>query len=179
MTKVNAERDQGDLPLLEMGLAGSSSAASGGGGDDSAFWANSTEVVAGIGAEVQLVSMQAAARGGTFKLGFRGAFTAPIAFDASAPEVESALEALASVLGDVEVESFAAGAAAGRPAGSVVAGQAWLVTFLGNSGDLPPLEARAQGLVGGGASWSDWTDGGPRLHVPWRGGVGGRGGLRG
>ena len=62
--EVTFNKDQGDLPLLEMGLAGSSSAASGGGGDDSAFWANSTEVVAGIGAEVQLVSMQAAARGG-------------------------------------------------------------------------------------------------------------------
>lgn len=72
--------------------------------------------------------------GGTFQLGFGGALTSTIAYDASASVLEAALEALPTV-GDVEVTHI-----------RLRNGNSWEVTFtsLGvpeNLGDLPLLSA--------------------------------------
>ena len=88
--------------------------------------------------EVQQLSVSDAT-GGTFKLSFEGSETAPIPYNASAAEVEAALEALATIgAGNVDVS---------KPASD------YLVTFVGTlaSTDVEELKADKTGLEGSGS----------------------------
>lgn len=76
---------------------------------------------------------------GTFMLTFRQDTTGPIKFDASATEVEAALEAL-DTLGDVDV-SFSCGTSACNSGGVTIT-----VTFVGNGGDVPSLSSTSSTL---------------------------------
>jgi len=85
--------------------------------------------------EVQEVRVVEAS-GGTFKLSFEGSETGPIAHNASAAEVETALQALATIgAGNIEVQ---------KPASE------YLVTFKGalSDTDVEALKADASGLEG-------------------------------
>lgn len=84
----------------------------------------------------------ARATGGTFTLRFQGETTAAIDFDATAAEVQTALEGLAVIApGDVVVTDIQAG---------------WRVTFAGNYSalDVPQLVVDYSGLTGGTCSVS-------------------------
>lgn len=105
---------------------------------------------AGCVPEVQRVSTAASSPlHGAFKLEFRGYPTFPIPFNASAAEVEAALEAIPTV-GDVVVTSWR------HPDPGLAPGlvtRAWDVTFTGlgspaNLGDLPALVPDGSGLYG-------------------------------
>ena len=82
------------------------------------------------------VSAEAADLGGTFNLGFGGAVTAAVAADATAAEVQAALQALTEV----------GACLVGREA--IANGFQWNVTFSDTPGDLTLLSATASGLTG-------------------------------
>lgn len=75
---------------------------------------------------------------GVFRLGFRGAFTAPLPHDASARAVEAALNALPTI-SRVAVTRVA-----------TLHGHRWRVTFDAGGGDLPPLETPSATCGNGG-----------------------------
>lgn len=88
--------------------------------------------------EVQLVTITGTPAGGTFTLTFDGLTTAPIAYNATAAAVQSALLALANLaLGDVVVTGSAGGP--------------YTLTFGGDftEDDVATLTASALGLTGG------------------------------
>jgi hypothetical protein len=89
--------------------------------------------------EVQRVAIEGAPSGGSFTLAFKGQTTAPIAFDASASQVQGALEALTE--GDAEM-------AVNGPSGGP-----YTVEFVGALGgvDEPQIEADALGLTPSGS----------------------------
>ena len=88
--------------------------------------------------EIQLVTLESSAADSSFSLSFRGQTTEPLSVNASAAQIEQALETLSTV-GDVDVEE-----------GGV---QVWKVTFkatrtsrsLSNYGNLPLLTASSHG----------------------------------
>ena len=89
--------------------------------------------------EIQTISLSNAT-GGTFILGFAGAVTSAIAYNASAAAVQSALEALSAIdPGDITVAKV---------------GSVWTVTFKGQflSTDVPQLGVNYSGLTGGTCS---------------------------
>lgn len=89
-------------------------------------------------AEVQTVTITGGPTGGTFTLTFDGDTTDPIAFDAAATAVQTALEALVSIeVGEVTVTG-----AAGGP---------YTVTFAVSVGNVPQMTASGAGLTGGTA----------------------------
>lgn len=122
VTFANLNGDPATLFLNSSGLSGLGLSSS------------TTTLVNGVASEVQAVTVRQA-NGGTFALGFRDAWTTPLAHDASADDVASALEAL-STLGSLSVSRSTEGASV-----------TWAVTFLGNGGDLPLLRADASGLL--------------------------------
>jgi len=88
--------------------------------------------------EVQSVTLTGAPTGGNFTLTYGGQTTAAIAFDATAAEVEGALESLSSILeGNVQVTGSAGGP--------------WSVTFINDLGNLAivAMTKSATGLTGG------------------------------
>jgi len=90
--------------------------------------------------EVQSVSISGAPTGGTFTLTFGGQTTAGIAYNATAAQVQSALEALSSIgSGNVSCS------------GGALPGSAVSVTFQGTLGntDHPLMTANSAGLTGG------------------------------
>jgi len=91
--------------------------------------------------EVQTITPDAVPAAGTFRLQFEGALTASLDFDATAAEVEAALEALATVgVGGVAVVK-----GGGPP-------EVWTVTFGGNLQNLAvPLIAVVNNTVEDGA----------------------------
>lgn len=96
---------------------------------------------AGSSNEVQAVTITGVPTGGTFTLGLGGETTAAIAFNATAAQVEAALEALSNVnAGDVVVTGGPGPAAA------------WTVTFTGAfHGDNVPQMVATGSLTGGTA----------------------------
>jgi hypothetical protein len=91
---------------------------------------------AGALPEIQTVETRAATPlRGTFRLAFRGQWTAAIPHDASAARVEAALAALPDV-SEARVDRAALAQDAYR----------WTVTFIGTAGDIAPLVADASGL---------------------------------
>lgn len=95
---------------------------------------------AGSAAEVQTVSITGGPTGGTFTLSLAGETTAAIAYNATAAQVEAALEALSNVnVGDVAVT--------GGPGPAT----AWVVTFGGDfAGDnVPQMTTSGTNLTGG------------------------------
>lgn len=88
--------------------------------------------------EVETITISGIPTGGTFSLSFDGFVTAPLAYNASAAQVQTALQALASLGTDVTV----AGAAGGP----------YTVTFSGNHAlalILNPIAVSANLLTGG------------------------------
>ncbi|CAM9134269.1 unnamed protein product [Discosporangium mesarthrocarpum] len=79
---------------------------------------------------------------GTFRLRFGIDSTSPLSHDASADEVEMALERLVDV-GDVTVSKVVNGY-----------GHNWIVTFVSEMGDVDPIEADGSGLTGPSAAVS-------------------------
>ena len=73
-----------------------------------------------------------------------GAYTTPIAHDASAAQMTAALEALDNI-GDVSVS---------RDAATAQGGHVWRVTFDGNPGDQPLLSVKSVALTGVAATAS-------------------------
>lgn len=112
-------------------------------------------------AEVQTVTINGGPTGGTFTLTFEGETTDPIAFDALAAAVQSALEALDNLEpGDVTVTG-----AAGGP---------YTVVFADALGNVTQMTASGAGLTGGtsptvtvttGAQGTDLTDIGYRAPL--------------
>lgn len=99
--------------------------------------------------EVQSVSTDAT--GGTFTITFDGETTAPIAFDATADEVQTTLEALGNIdAGDVEVT------------GTGGATDPWLIAFTGNLAgtDVAPITTDDTDLSGGSTTVDTEIDGG-------------------
>jgi len=116
-------------------------------------------------AEVQRISIDVppasagapAVSGGNFSLAFslnetlslgggnRSLITTPLAFDASAAEVEAALEALATEDGSVAVGDVAVSRYEGSPAGQ--GASIWDVTFLTLAGNVAPLTIAAEVLA--------------------------------
>ena len=100
---------------------------------------------------VQLVTVSATA--GTFTLTFSGATTAALAFNATAAQVQAALEALAPI-----------------GAGNVSVAGSYSVTFLNRLGlfPMPLLTADSSGLTGGTVSVQTTTAGvpGPSANLP-------------
>lgn len=92
--------------------------------------------------EVQAIAV--AATTGTFTISFQGAITSPLAFNASAADVQSALQSLTSI----------------GSGGCAVTGS-WLVEFTGSlaTSPLPMLVADGSGLAGGTVSVSRVTAG--------------------
>lgn len=90
--------------------------------------------------EVQTLTVTGTPTGGTFTLSFGGATTAPIAYNAAAAAVQSALEALATV--------GTGGVVAG---GGALPGTPVTLTFAGNLGKRaqPLVTADGSGLTGG------------------------------
>lgn len=94
--------------------------------------------------EVQQVTLTGATAG-TFTLTYAGATTAPIAYNATAAAVRSALEALPNLdAGDVTVTGTGP----------------WTVTFVGVGGDVPQMSIDASGTTGGTGSVATLTEGG-------------------
>jgi hypothetical protein len=91
-------------------------------------------------ADVQTVSISGAPTGGTFALGFKGQITAPIAYNAAASAVQSALQAL-STIGGGNVTCT----------GGPLPGTAVTCTFAGSmaTGLQPLLTQNSGGLTGG------------------------------
>ncbi|CAM9165015.1 unnamed protein product, partial [Choristocarpus tenellus] len=79
---------------------------------------------------------------GTFRLRYGGESTPPIDHDASATDVEIALERLIEI-GDVTVSKVVNGY-----------GHNWIITFVSELGDMPLVEADGSGLTGPSASVS-------------------------
>jgi hypothetical protein len=104
---------------------------------------NCTIVTNGSGsADVQTLSITGTPTGGTFVLGFKGAITAPIAFNASAATVQTALQALATI-GSGNV-TCSGGALPGTPV---------VCTFAGTlATGLQPLIVAGEGGFTGGSS---------------------------
>jgi RHS repeat-associated protein len=92
-----------------------------------------TDVQGGAASEVQVVTL-ADATGGTFRLALAGEQTAPLAYDATAAQVESALEALTNI------DDVAVAGSAGGP---------YTITFLGTHAglDIIPLVTDAGSLT--------------------------------
>lgn len=89
--------------------------------------------------EVQTISAPGAPTGGTFTLSFSGQTTAPIAYNAAASTVRTALEALSNInVGDVTVS------------GGPLPGAALTVTFTGQwaGEDVPQMTVSTTGLTG-------------------------------
>ncbi|GLE05144.1 hypothetical protein PINS_up014132 [Pythium insidiosum] len=96
-----------------------------------------TSKLAGTSATARVVIRQRGSTlSGTFRLGFDGSFSAPIAVSSSVEEVEQALELLPAI-GDVRV-----GQVAGRPRA------AWSVEFVSVDGEVTLLAVDATGIVG-------------------------------
>ena len=120
-----------------------------------------TLVTNGTGAaDVQTVSITGSPTGGTFVLGFRGAITAPIAYNASASTVQSALQALATI-----------GAGNVTCTGGALPGTAVVCTFAGSlaTGLQPALIAGEGGLTGGSSpavAVAHTTPGTPQDTIP-------------
>jgi hypothetical protein len=91
-------------------------------------------------ADVQTVSISGTPTGGTFALGFKGAITAPIAYNATAAAVQSALQALATI-----------GAGNVTCTGGPLPGTAVTCTFAGTlaTGLQPAMAQNSGGLTGG------------------------------
>ena len=128
--RITFVSDVGDVSQLVVNATGLSS--------PSGLVVTSDETVPGVACEVQSVAT-AGARGGDFTLSFGGDQTRRIDYDASAEEVEAALESLAT-LGDVDVALISPN--------SYGSGRTWMVTFLGNGGDLTLLSFDDADLVG-------------------------------
>lgn len=105
------------------------------------------------GNEVQTVTITGSPTGGDFTLTFSGQTTDPIAFDAAAAAVESALEALSNLApADVAVSGSAGGP--------------YTVTFAGayRNTDVPALTASGAGLTpSGGVTIATPTPGNPAV----------------
>lgn len=104
------------------------------------------------GAVNEQQEVRVSAGGGVFGLTFKGAETAPLPFDASAPKVETALNALSTIGGaggSVSVE-----AVPGNPSGTTP--YIYVVAFKGSLAgqDVPALEEGATALSGGDPSSS-------------------------
>ena len=87
--------------------------------------------------EIQTVTIGGGATGGTFRVGFRGATSNPIAFGATAPVVEAALEAMGTIgVGNIDVTG---------------ASPAYTLEFKGTlaATDLAEVTGDAAGLTGG------------------------------
>lgn len=90
--------------------------------------------------EVQTVTITGTPTGGTFTLTFDGETTAPIAYNAAAAAVDTALEALPNIeAGEVAVTG---GPGPGTP---------YVVTFVTAVGDVPQMTADGAALTGGTA----------------------------
>lgn len=89
-------------------------------------------------AEVQTVTITGTPTGGTFTLTYSGQTTAPIAFNATAAQVEAALEALPNL--DTDEVAVTGGPGPGTP---------WTVTFAANLGNVTQMTANGSGLTGG------------------------------
>jgi RHS repeat-associated protein len=87
---------------------------------------------------IQQVALTGSPTGGTFTLTFRGQTTAPLAYNADAPTVQSALQALSTI-------------GAGNALVSGPAGGPWQVQFAGALAGtyVPPLTGDGAGLTGG------------------------------
>jgi hypothetical protein len=95
---------------------------------------------AGGTAETQTLTKAGTVSGGTFTLSYEGEVTTAIAWDATAADVQAALEALSTIgLGGVVVTG-----------GPLNTGP-FTVAFKGQSGDLPALVADTTNLTGAGA----------------------------
>jgi hypothetical protein len=102
--------------------------------------------IGGTNSELQLISVRAA--GGTYKLKFEGQETGPIAFDATAAQVQAALEGLSAIgAGGVEViggKTFEYGPPG--PSFEDGSGSALRVAFPGTANE-PKIESNASALV--------------------------------
>lgn len=99
--------------------------------------------------EVQ--SIETDATGGTFTITFDGETTDPVAFDAAAADVQTALEGLANIdPGDVEVTGTGSGT------------DPWLLTFMGDhaGSDVSEVTTDDSGLSGGSTTVDTEIDGG-------------------
>lgn len=108
-------------------------------GDPDAKFQTIEEVTLGVGVdEVQGITFSATPTGGSFKLNYSGEITAAILFSEGSTEVQTALNALASLSGVTVSGSFAAG---------------FVVTFAGNDGkqEQPILVEDSNTLTNGGA----------------------------
>lgn len=91
--------------------------------------------------EVQVITLTESPSGGTFVLGFRGAWTGPIVWNAAASAVQSALRSLSTIgAGNVNVSGSAGGP--------------WTVTFVGAlaGANREQIQANGSGLTGGTVS---------------------------
>lgn len=90
--------------------------------------------------EVQSVAITGTPTGGTFALGFKGQITAPIAYNAAASAVQTALQALAAI-----------GAGGVTCSGGPLPGSAVACTFAGPlaATNVPLITASGGGLTGG------------------------------
>lgn len=104
--------------------------------------------------EVQTVTITGTPTGGTFTLTFDGQTTAPIAYNATNTDVDTALEALSNLEpGDVAVTG---GPGPGTP---------FTVTFLGSLGNVPQMTASGAGLTGGTSPTVTVTTGTPGSNL--------------
>lgn len=105
-----------------------------------AFGANTNVAGAAGSAEVQTVTITGTPTGGTFTLSYRGQTTAPIAYNAIAATVQTALQALSTI-----------GAGNATVAGGPGPGTPYVVTFAGTlaTGNVRPIFANGGGLTGG------------------------------
>lgn len=105
------------------------------------FLGSSSKLTADVGTnEVQDIAVTGTPTGGDFTLTFRTETTAAIAFDATAAEVQTALEALSNILvGDV------------KATGGDLPGSDVLIEFMGGYSDKDAAEMTADGagLTGG------------------------------
>jgi hypothetical protein len=88
--------------------------------------------------EVQTVTITGAPTGGTFTLTYAGQTTAPIPFNATAAQVEAALEALSNL--DTDEVAVGGGPGPGTP---------WTVTFAAQLGNVGQMTANGSALTGG------------------------------
>lgn len=104
--------------------------------------------------ETQTITIAGTPTGGTFTVTYDGQTTAPIAYNAIASAVDSALEALSNLEpGDVAVTG---GPGPGTP---------YVVTFLGALGDVPLMTADGSALTGGTGMSATVTAGTPGSNL--------------
>lgn len=120
----------GDLPLLQAAVGNTAFASSGTQGSDTV---TVTEIIAGTSTPL----------GGSFALSLKGERTGYIPFDVSAMGLQNQLELLSAIMKPLRVSRLDADANNGFQ---------WLITFLGNVGDVDKLIGDANNLTGTASS---------------------------